>query len=130
MDYISNVAIEYEQDISWTSSEQQLLWRWEDLQSLLEEMLACGTAYSSSVTYTDDELRYMLLEDSEGHGLRENGTICDVERALELAAQDLMEKYGVDMQLESSEECEVDELTENQLSIFAVFAPIAIRKAA
>ncbi len=135
MGYFSNLAIEYEQykhahchyDVSLTTYEQQLLWRWEDLQELHAELCALGSAYSGSVTYTDDELRYMLPEHPGGHSLRKNGTIRDVERALELVAQELKEKYGIDVR---PEEAEVDELTENQLSFFVVIAPSVIRKAA
>ena len=138
MGYFSNLAIEYEQykhaqchyDVSWTTHEQQLLWRWEDLQELHAELCALGSAYSGSVTYTDDELRYMLPEHPGGYSLRNNGTIRDVERAMDLAAQELREKHGIDVRPESPEETEVDELTENQLSFFVVIAPSVIRNAA
>ena len=138
MGYFSNLAIEYEQykqaqyqyDVSWTTHEQQLLWRWEDLQELHAELCALESSYSSSVTYTDDELRYMLPEYPAGYSLRKNGTIRDVERAMDLAAQELKEKYGIDVRPESPEETEVDELTENQLSFFVVIAPSVIRNAA
>ena len=138
MGYFSNLAIEYEQykhtqchyDVSLATHEQQLLWRWEDLQELHAELCALGSAYSGSVTYTDDELRYMLPEHPGGYSLRNNGTIRDVERAMDLAAQELREKHGIDVRPESPEETEVDELTENQLSFFVVIAPSVIRNAA
>ena len=138
MGYFSNLAIEYEQykqaqchyDVSLTTHEQQLLWRWEDLQELHAELCALGSSYSGSITYTDDELRYMLPEHPGGYSLRKNGTIRDVERAMDLAAQELKEKYGIDVRPESPEETEIDELTENQLSFFVVIAPSVIRKAA
>jgi hypothetical protein len=138
MGYFSNLAIEYEQykqaqyqyDVSWTTHEQQLLWRWEDLQELHAELCALGRAYNSSVTYTDDELRYMLPEHPGGYSLRKNGTIRDVERAMDLAAQELRKKYGIDVRLEEVEEAEVDELTDNQLSFLIVLAPSTIRKVA
>ena len=138
MGYFSNLAIEYEQykqaqchyDVSWTTHKQQLLWRWEDLQELHADLCAVSSSYSGSVTYMDDELRYMLPEHPGGYSLRKNGTIRDVERAMGLAAQELKEKYGVDVRPESPEETEVDELTENQLSFFIVIAPSVVRKAA
>ena len=138
MGYFSNLAIEYEQykhtqchyDVSLTTHEQQLLWRWEDLQELHAELCALGSSYSGAVTYMDDELRYMLPEHPGGYSLRKNGTIRDVERAMDLAVQELKEKYGVDVRPESPEETEIDELTENQLSFFVVIAPSVIRKAA
>ena len=133
MGYFSNLAIdirENDDDVSWTTYEQQLLWRWEELQSLLDEMRSCATAYSGSVTYTDDELRYMLPEHPGGHSLRKNGTIRDVEKALELVAQELKEKYGMDVQPEKAEAPELDELTDNQLSFLLILPPATIRNAA
>ena len=138
MGYFSNLAIEYEQykhtqchyDVSLTTHEQQLLWRWQDLQELHAELCALGSSYSGSITYTDDELRYMLPEHPGGYSLRNNGMIRDVERAIDLAEQELREKYGIDVRPESPEETEVDELAENQLSFFVVIAPSVIRNAA
>ena len=138
MGYFSNLAIEYEQykqaqyqyDVSWTTHEQQLLWRWEDLQELHAELCALGSSYSGSITYTDDALRYMLPEHPGGHSLRKNGTIRDVERAMELVEQELKEKYDIDVRPEEVEEAELDELTENQLSFFVVLPPSVFRKAA
>ena len=125
MGYFSNLAIdsrENDYDVSWTTYEQQLLWRWEDLQSLLDEMRSCGAVYSGSVTYTDDELRYMLPEHPGGHSLRKNGTIRDLEKA-----QELKEKYGIDIQLEKAEAPELDELTGNQLSFLLILPTLAIQ---
>ena len=138
MGYFSNLAIEYEQykqaqchyDVSLTTHEQQLLWRWQDLQELHAELCALGSSYSGSITYTDDELRYILPEHPGGYSLRKNGTIRDVERAMDLAAQELKEQYGIDVCPESPEETEIDELTENQLSFFVVIPPSVFRKAA
>lgn len=137
MGYFSNLAIEYEQfkktqyqyDVSWNTHEQQLLWRWEDLQELRADLCALGSSYSGSLTYTDDEIRYMLPEHPGGYSLRKNGTILDVERAMELTAQELKEKYGINVQREENEEAELDEITENQLSFFIVIAPSVIKKA-
>ena len=138
MGYFSNLAIEYEQykqaqcryDVSWTTHKQQLLWRWEDLQELHADLCALGSSYSGSLTYTDDEIRYMLPEHPGGYSLRKNGTILDVERAMELTAQELKEKYGINVQPEEDEEAELDELTENQLSFFVVIPPSVFKKAA
>lgn len=133
MGYFSNLTIDSwgnYYDVSWTTYEQQLLWRWEDLQSLLDEMRSWGTAYSGSVTYTDNELRYMLPEHPRGHSLRKNGTIRDVEKALELAAQELKEKCGIDLQPEKVEEPGLDELTGNQLSFLLILPPLALQNTA
>ena len=138
MGYFSNLAIEYEQykqaqyqyDVSWTTHEQQLLWRWEDLQELHAELCAQGSSYSSSATYTDDDLRYMLPEHPGGYSLRKNGTIRDVERAMELAEQELNEKYGIDVQPDNLEESDQDELSDNQLSFFMILPLLTTQNAA
>ena len=72
----------------------------------------------------------MLPEHPGGHSLRKNGTIRDVERAMELVEQELKEKYDIDVRPEEVEEAELDELTENQLSFFVVLPPSVFRKAA
>jgi hypothetical protein len=72
----------------------------------------------------------MLPEHLGGHSLRKNGTIRDVKKALELAAQELKEKYGIDVQPEKAEEAELDELTGNQLSFFLILPPVALQNAA
>ena len=138
MGYFSNLAIEYEQykqaqyqyDVSWTTHEQQLLWRWEELQELHAELCAQGSSYSSSSTYTDDDLRYMLPEHPGGYSLRKNGTIRDVERAMELAEQELNEKYGIDVQPDNLEESDQDELSDNQLSFFMILPLLTTQNAA
>ena len=138
MGYFSNLAIEYEQykqaqyqyDVSWTTHEQQLLWRWEELQELHAELCAQGSSYSSSATYTDDDLRYMLPEHPGGYSLRKNGTIRDVERAMELAEQELNEKYGIDVQPDNLEESDQDELSDNQLSFFMILPLLTTQNAA
>ena len=138
MGYFSNLAIEYEQykqaqyqyDVSWTTHEQQLLWRWEELQELHAELCAHGSSYSSSATYTDDDLRYMLPEHPGGYSLRKNGTIRDVERAMELAEQELNEKYGIDVQPDNLEESDQDELSDNQLSFFMILPLLTTQNAA
>jgi hypothetical protein len=86
--------------------------------------------YSGPVTYTDDELRYMLPEQPGGQSLRKNGTIRDVEKALELAAQELKEKYGIDVRPEKAEAPELDEPTGNRLSFFLILPPLALQNAA
>lgn len=92
-------------------------------------MHSWGAPYSGSVTYTDDELRYILPEHLGGHSLRKNGTIRDVEKALELVVQELKEKYGIDVQPEKVEAPELDELTGNQLSFLLILPSIAIQNA-
>ena len=92
-------------------------------------MHSWGAPYSGSVTYTDGELRYILPEHLGGHSLRKNGTIRDVEKALELVVQELKEKYGIDVQPEKVEAPELDELTGNQLSFLLILPSIAIQNA-
>jgi hypothetical protein len=72
----------------------------------------------------------MLPEHPRGHSLRKNGTIREVEKALELVAQELKEKYGINIQLEKAEAPELDELTGNQLSFLLILPPAALQKTA
>jgi hypothetical protein len=72
----------------------------------------------------------MLPEHPGGHSLIKNGTIRDVEKALELVVQELNERYGIDVQPEKVEEPELDELTGNQISFLMVLPPATIRNAA
>lgn len=89
MGYFSNMAINMydNEDHSYPSSEQQLLWRLADLKDRLEELIAAGGPYRSGYMYTEDDIRYALPEHLDD--------ICKVERAIEFAKANLLEKYGV-----------------------------------
>ena len=124
MGYFSEIAINrntYFQDISWSTHEQQLLWRCEDLQNRLEELKLQEAPHSSSGCLTNDDLRYALPSCF--------GAVYDAEKALELAVSELKEKYGINLQPELCEESGADKLTGTQLTIL-MFLPSVIPIAA
>ena len=74
-------------DWSYPGPEMQLLWRLDDLQDRLEELIAKDAPYRDGYIYSEDDIRYALPEH-----LFEIGK---VERAIELAKDDLVNKYGL-----------------------------------
>lgn len=65
----------------------QLLWRLDDLQDRLEELVAKDAPYRDGYIYSEDDIRYALPEHLFD--------ISKVERAIELAKDDLANKYGL-----------------------------------
>ena len=65
----------------------QLLWRLDDLQDRLEELIAKDAPYRDEYIYSEDDIRYALPEHLFD--------IAKVERAIELAKDDLVNKYGL-----------------------------------
>lgn len=120
MGYFSEIAINrntYFQDISWSTHEQQLLWRCEDLQNRLEELKLQEAPHSSSGCLTNDDLRYALP-----HCF---GTVYDAEKALELALSALSGKYGFNLQTELCEDSGAGKSAGTQLTIL-MFLPSVI----
>lgn len=120
MGYFSEIAINrntYFQDISWSTHEQQLLWRCEDLQNRLEELKLQRAPYSSSGCLTKDDLRYALP-----HCF---GTVYDAEKAMELALSALSGKYGFNLQTEICEDSGAGKSAGTQLTIL-MFLPSVI----
>ena len=101
----------------------QLLWRLDDLQDQLEELIAKDAPYGNWDIYSEDEIRYSLPE----HLI----DIAEVERAIELAKDDLVNKY----ELPDPETLMIDEseiVAENrvvQMTLFE-FLPEVLPKAA
>ena len=119
MGYFSEIAINrntYFQDISWSTHEQQLLWRCEDLQDRLEELKLQRAPYSSSGCLTKDDLRYALP-----HCF---GTVYDAEKALELALSALSGKYGFNLQTEICEDSGAGKSAGTQLTILMLLPSI------
>ena len=74
-------------DRSYPGPEMQLLWRLDDLQDRLEELIAKDAPYRDGYIYSEDDIRYALPEHLFDIG--------KVERAIELAKDDLVNKYGL-----------------------------------
>ena len=92
MSYYTNLAAAYmneDGDYSYPSPERELFWRMEDLESRLEELRSKNACYESHVTVPDD-IRYALPEHL--------GTVHEVKRAIELAKNDLRDKYGINLE--------------------------------
>ena len=74
-------------DWSYPAPEMQLLWRLDVLQDRLEELIAKDAPYRDGYIYSEDDIRYALPEHLYDIG--------KVERAIELAKDDLVNKYGL-----------------------------------
>ena len=74
-------------DWSYPGPEMQLLWRLDDLQDRLEELIAKDAPYRDGYIYSEDDIRYALPEYLYDIG--------KVERAIKLAKDDLVNKYGL-----------------------------------
>lgn len=74
-------------DWSYPEPEMQLLCRLDDLQDRLEELIAKDAPYRNWDIYSEDDIRYSLPEYLFDIG--------KVERAIELAKDDLVNKYGL-----------------------------------
>lgn len=79
--------IDDDYDWSYPAPEMQLLWRLDDLQDRLEELVAKDAPYRDGYIYSEDDIRYALPEHLFDIG--------KVERAIELAKDDLVNKYGL-----------------------------------
>lgn len=79
--------IDDDYDWSYPAPEMQLLWRLDDLQDRLEELVAKDAPYRDGYIYSEDDIRYALPEHLYDIG--------KVERAIELAKDDLVNKYGL-----------------------------------
>ena len=113
MGYFSNLAAQYvpdDHDHSDTLPEKQLLWRLEDLEERLHELITQRTGRrDEGVCFSESDLRYVL----PGQFL----SVSDVRKAIELAVNDLAERYGIYVRGKPAEEVpEMDEITGMQIS--------------
>ena len=119
MGYFSNLAaqyVPYDHDHSYTPPEKQLLWRLEDLEERLHELTTQRTGKrDEGVCFSESNLRYVL----PGQFL----SVSDVQKAIELAVNDLAERYGIYVRGKPVEEVpEMDEITGMQISILDVLS--------
>ena len=77
-------------DYSYPSSKREVFWRMDDLESRLEELRSKNACYESHITVPDD-IRYALPEHL--------GTVHEVKRAIELAKNDLRDRYGINLEV-------------------------------
>jgi len=116
MGYFSELAQKYidlDYDRSYPSPEEQLLWRLDDLNYKLEELTEKDAPYRGWERLTDNDIRYAIPEYFEN--------IADVERAIELAIEDLKNKYEIDVLEECDNKAmELDEVAEMQISLFDI----------
>ena len=115
--------IDDDYDWSYPAPEMQLLWRLDDLQDRLEELIAKDAPYRDGYIYSEDDIRYALPEHLFDIG--------KVERAIELAKDDLVNKYGLpDPETLMIDESElVDEDRVIQMTLFEIL-PEVLPKAA
>ena len=119
MGYFSNLAaheVLYDHDHSYTPPEKQLLWRLEDLEERLHELTTQRTGRrDEGVCFSESDLRYVL----PGQFL----SVSDVRKAIELAVNDLAERYGIYVRGKPVEEVpEMDEITGMQISFLDVLS--------
>ena len=119
MGYFSNLATEhvpYDHDHSYTPPEKQLLWRLEDLEERLHELTNHRTGKrDDGVCFSESDLRYVLPE----HFL----SASDVRKAIDLAINDLRDRYGIYVGDQPVEEApEVDEITDMQISFLDILS--------
>ena len=119
MGYFSNLAVQYvpyDHDHSYTPPEKQLLWRLEDLEERLHELTTQRTGRrDEGACLSESDLRYVL----PGQFL----SVSDVRKAIELAVNDLAERYDIYVRGKPVEEVpEMDEITGMQISFLDVLS--------
>ena len=120
MGYYSNLAakyVPYDNDHSYTPSDRQLLWRLEELEDRLYELTHQKTGKRDEGEYfSEDNLRYVL----PAHFL----SVPNVLRAIDLAIDDLRDRYGIYVREEECAEDEpiVDEITGMQISFIDILS--------
>lgn len=90
MGYYSNLAIDIEPfsyDVSYTSPEQQLLWRLDDLNDRLDELPFIKRRDFDGAIFSLDDYRYAPVKCFE--------TYLDAQVAIKTAINDLKTKYGI-----------------------------------
>ncbi len=120
MGYYSNLAAEYvtyDNDHSYTPPDRQLLWRLEELEERLHELITQKTGNrDEGICFSEENLRYVLPE----HFL----SASDVRKAIDLAIDDLRDRYGICVREEECAEDEpiVDEITGMQISFIDILS--------
>ena len=115
MGYFSDLAqkyIDFDYDRSYPSPEVQLLWRLDGLYYKLEELTEKDAPYRGWERLTDNDIRYAIPEYFEN--------IEYVERAIELALEDLKNKYNIEISELDSEQEETCDGGAVQMTLFEI----------
>lgn len=112
MGYYSNFAIDIDNfpcDTSYTSPEQQLLWRLDDLYDWLDELSFIKRRDFDGGIFSLDDYRYAPVKCFE--------TYLDVQAAIRIAIDDLNNKYGIVVSDDTSTPL-IEEPLVGQLTLF------------
>ena len=112
MGYFSELDLEKRGESAYdgyNSAMEQLMWRYDDLKQRYEELSSGNAPLFCDDYFSKDDYRYAPVECFT--------TLSDVERAMEIAKDDLLRLYDVRLDEECDEEEEPDE---NQISIFEI----------
>ena len=115
MGYFSDLArkyIDFDYDRSYPSPEEQLLWRLDDLNYKLEELTEKDAPYRGWERLTDNDIRYAIPEYFE--------SIADVERAIELALEDLKNKYDIEIPDKTPVQEDIVNARAEQMTLFEI----------
>ena len=115
MGYFSELAqeyMDYDFDRSYPSPEQQLLWRLDDLNDKLAELKRLDAPYRTWTRLSDDDIRYANPEYFDH--------IEVVEKAIELAADDLKNQYAMDIYEEKNSNAQKTEAPDEQTALFEI----------
>ena len=123
MGYYTKLAYTFmgeDDDYSFPSPERELFWRLDDLESRLEELSSKKTCQERHLVVHDD-IRYALPE----HLV----TVYEVKRAIEVAKDDLRNKYGITFeavigQVNPEHEKEIPDEEYEQISFIGLFMQI------
>ena len=114
MGYFSELDITIKEeyaDRSYHGPEAQLLWRYEELKYRYSELLDSDAPCVGEVHFSSDDYRYAPIECFV--------TVSDIYRAMEIAKEDLRDRYGITVRDDGSIE-EPEEDDPNQLNIFEI----------
>lgn len=117
MGYFYDLAkkyIDFDYDRSFSSPEEQLLCRLDDLSNKRNELIKSGASYRGWTRLADNDIRYADPEYFD--------SIADTERAIELAVDDLKNKYEIDI-IDEIEKTAIKSniITPDQIALIDVF---------
>ena len=107
--------IDFGDDRSYPSPEEQLLWRLDELTYKKEELIEKGASYRGPNRLTEDDVRFFLPEYFK--------SVSDVERAIELAFYDLKNDHDIDVLEMERKETEAFDFSQMTLFEIIKFPP-------